>query len=1111
MPQLLCPLSDSSINSSTNHADFPPIQKMLRVPELLSIMIKLLASEDYGKPHRTLASLARTGRAFHDLALNELWASQDSLINLVRCLPQDAWQMSEVSASESVLSLTRSLLPEDWTRFKLYAQRIKNLGLHKPASGVGQLRSKNGRTTIQLDREVLVALNLFEFSRPLLPNLRTLRWSAADFRDTSSFIHMFLGIRLKELLLHCSESNRYQHSVKSLLAHIPLLSPQLDSVVCDFGTCSMDLSNQSLKSLAGICDLKRVGLTLPDEPSPGAKQVVELLAFLATLSKLDSLMVFAPTTISRNQLVEALSGPHDFLFESLAKIYLRGIDLATATSSMQLLKHAPRVTQVYYTLKSDCFPQPSDVRAFCEAVATHRLQELRITGLKVRSDTNTIQGSSASDLRSLFVLHGLSLVHIDLPLASDIDDSFMKDLASAFPLVQYLRLGMVDGFKAQTAITLEGIVHLVKHCPHLTHLGLVIDATTSPRSTDRRPGGGVENELMTTLYLGNSKIIHSHWVAAFLSDIFPNLTQIVSGGDAEDNRRWKHVSDLLGVFVAVRRQERRSREASIAVNIKTRTLDIGEFCCTSIFRNRLTSLSFLPPPPPFKMHKALEIVEIFSAIIEPLKDDQNKWTTSLAILARTCRAFHEPALDALWEFQPNLVNLIKCMPQDAWKIVSTGRYMFGPDPGELCFSRTLLPTDWIRFDFYAGRIRQMGLPPTPPTRKIPTLDREVFVILSLYNSSRPLLPNLHWLAWRSEEVQNRFSFVHLFLGPKLRSLCLDCKNTFPCLHTVTSVLSYIPQHSPLLRHLVCIGESSTAISAELLKFFERHKGLMDVGFTIPSVSGSEWAANLLMSVATFPALHALKVRVTSIESTNQLLGASSALQDLVFPSLRKFVLHSLELSTAATATQLLKRTDIRTISVHLSTLPAASDVHLALRGDSWEFNSNADFHPSDADLKALFSLRALKWLVIDFPVAFKMDDAFIKELAMAWPLLSGLQLGRCDRSKWQSSITLEGLAHLVKHCPRLTSLELIVDASAVAKYVDKRPGGGSQNHAITKLRLGSSAISDPLAVAAFLSDILPNLITIETLGNADITRQWKEVSYMLGTFAMVRRQERLHK
>ena len=69
------------------------------------------------------------------------------------------------------------------------------------------------------------------------------------------------------------------------------------------------------------------------------------------------------------------------------------------------------------------------------------------------------------------------------------------------------------------------------------------------------------------------------------------------------------------------------------------------------------------------MHHALEIQEILSDIFvyySPLVLGK-KVTADLAALARTCRAFKEPALDMLWRELVDLSQLARCLPEVSYK------------------------------------------------------------------------------------------------------------------------------------------------------------------------------------------------------------------------------------------------------------------------------------------------------------------------------------------------------------------------------------------------------------------------------------------------------------
>lgn len=78
------------------------------------------------------------------------------------------------------------------------------------------------------------------------------------------------------------------------------------------------------------------------------------------------------------------------------------------------------------------------------------------------------------------------------------------------------------------------------------------------------------------------------------------------------------------------------------------------------------------------MHHALEIQEILSNIFEhcsppvpPIYSYHYETATpDLAALARTCRAFKEPALDVLWRALIDFSRLARCLPEASHRLAS---------------------------------------------------------------------------------------------------------------------------------------------------------------------------------------------------------------------------------------------------------------------------------------------------------------------------------------------------------------------------------------------------------------------------------------------------------
>ena len=61
------------------------------------------------------------------------------------------------------------------------------------------------------------------------------------------------------------------------------------------------------------------------------------------------------------------------------------------------------------------------------------------------------------------------------------------------------------------------------------------------------------------------------------------------------------------------------------------------------------------------MHHALQIQEILLLIFYHCR--HSRVTSDLPALARTCRAFKEPALDVLWEELDDPSPLARCLPE----------------------------------------------------------------------------------------------------------------------------------------------------------------------------------------------------------------------------------------------------------------------------------------------------------------------------------------------------------------------------------------------------------------------------------------------------------------
>jgi hypothetical protein len=91
-----------------------------------------------------------------------------------------------------------------------------------------------------------------------------------------------------------------------------------------------------------------------------------------------------------------------------------------------------------------------------------------------------------------------------------------------------------------------------------------------------------------------------------------------------------------------------------------------------------------------------------------------------------------------------------------------------------------------------------------------------------------------------------------------------------------------------------------------------------------------------------------------------------------------------------------------------------------------------------------------------------------------------------------------------------------MDATSYSAVTPEVPGGGVINTKITTLSVGASLIENPLAAAAFLSSVLPNLKNILSKVDTDFVSnqterrhtKWARAATYLRDVDMIRKQER---
>ncbi|KAI0700966.1 hypothetical protein C8T65DRAFT_741864 [Cerioporus squamosus] len=152
-------------------------------------------------------------------------------------------------------------------------------------------------------------------------------------------------------------------------------------------------------------------------------------------------------------------------------------------------------------------------------------------------------------------------------------------------------------------------------------------------------------------------------------------------------------------------------------------------------------------------------------------------------LGLSCKAFIGPCLDQLWRRQLNLFNLFKTLPEDAWEVYD-GPYVGPNGERQKCIKakRVIIPTDWVLFDYYAHKIRELGFDPRAPSGAPQSVESwrptgfplNTFMALCVVRLPRELLPNIRRIRWTTHEyLEDTHIHVYIFQNPPLVSLYMD--------------------------------------------------------------------------------------------------------------------------------------------------------------------------------------------------------------------------------------------------------------------------------------------------------------------------------------------------
>ncbi|KAH9891746.1 hypothetical protein C8Q73DRAFT_792088 [Cubamyces lactineus] len=506
------------------------------------------------------------------------------------------------------------------------------------------------------------------------------------------------------------------------------------------------------------------------------------------------------------------------------------------------------------------------------------------------------------------------------------------------------------------------------------------------------------------------------------------------------------------------------------------------------------------------MHSIAYISEILTLICEYAD------YSTLALLARSSRVLHEPAIQVLWKLLPDLSPLIMCLPQDAWELEQ------GDTPLHvLSITRVLAPGDWTSFLKYSSLVRVLGHQfknfnryrlGGKRARYIEPSD-DLWVTLCAHRPTPFLFPRLRTLSWVSLGLQNvHLPLFLLSLGeyvqeirisqfllededtaktlesavrviidrfPRLRGLVLRPHRKNPNVSlSVYDPISNIASSLTSLVSLDCVGMShpETALIA-----LAQSKTLANLTLYLPDDATWPHVPPSFGTEPPFPSLISLRLQGT-------MRACVSFSKAVKFPTVRKVRIKLIRRSLPSESPEFFAAMPRQFCPEALEALHVSSMSSLDDLLSQTTLAAN--------ELRPLLAFKRMERLVLYAPCGLAINDALLLDMAASWPAMRELKLFCCSYCNCETHVnpTLAALPSLAFRCPELQELMIHLRATSwISREEFARDDRSGHIYAELKnmqslcrlhtLYVGSSPIVAPDCVALFLSRIFPRLSKVE--------------------------------
>ncbi|KAK7065096.1 hypothetical protein R3P38DRAFT_2827880 [Favolaschia claudopus] len=485
------------------------MHRALEITEIVSSVVSACHSEPWGSLGR-LTALARC-RIFHEDAVDLLWQDQLTILNLIRCLPDDVVTVKNQGNSFELI-FHRTPHPSDWARVLYYGRRVRMCAIDYTLNGGV--------------KKVFQVLRTRASGDYLLPNLVELRWRPVYCIESYTDIDLFLGPMISSISIFWLSAST------SVLDTILRTRPSISTVqiydilrgktVCD----QLALQSRFSSFACSLPNLTSLSLDICVD--------TEAILHLGKVPHLKRLVLGPPAHASSFVFPSTLPAN---LFPDLEIFSFTGKDEGIVYLTTLLRSWAnPPLESFRIVLQCKSHPTSASIDELLRAVSEHcshdALQRIHL-GIHVPADQGRNDGQYALTGRALrHLLPCFSFTDVSFHLSGGyrVDDHDILMMAMAWPKLRRLRFrGNTD--RQSCDATLQALISLAKHCRNLNTLELTFDATCIPALP---PHEQLLYPPLTTLNVGDSLIVDAQGVAGFIYVLLPRILELKTSVENDD-------------------------------------------------------------------------------------------------------------------------------------------------------------------------------------------------------------------------------------------------------------------------------------------------------------------------------------------------------------------------------------------------------------------------------------------------------------------------------------------------------------------------------------------------------------------------------------------------